>query len=70
MIISKTRYRALQEIIADQNTTIQELKLYIDLLKTENEDLKQSLKYSVSNSDIDFPNSTKGGFEDSNIFLM
>lgn len=70
MIISKTRYQALQEIIADQNTTIQNLKHYIALLETENKALKQCLKYSVSNSDIDFPNSTKGGFEDSNIFLM
>ena len=69
MFISKTRYQALQEIIADQNQTIQNLQHYIALLKTENKALKQCLKLTES-SDIDFPNSTKGGFEDSNIFLM
>ena len=69
MIISKTRYQALQEIIADQNQTIKNLQQYIALLKTENTALKQCLKFSTS-SDLDFPNSTKGGFEDSNIFLM
>lgn len=76
MIISKTRYQALQEIIADQNEiidiqnqTIKNLQQYIALLKTENTALKQCLKFTAS-SDLDFPNSTKGGFEDSNIFFM
>ena len=69
MIISKNRYQALQEIVADQNTTIQNLKHYIALLETENKALKQCLKCDTS-SDLDFPNSTKGGFEDSNIFFM
>ena len=69
MWIKKTRYQALQEIIADQNQTIQNLQQYIALLKTENKAIKQCLKFTAS-SDIDFPNSTKGGFEDSNIFLM
>lgn len=69
MLISKTRYQALTAIITDQAETIQHLEQYIALLKTENKALKQCLKCDTS-SDLDFPNSTKGGFEDSNIFLM
>ena len=78
MFISKTRYQALQEIITDQNEiidvqnqTIKNFQQYIALLKTENTALKQCLKFTrSSDNDIDFPNSTKGGFEDSNIFFM
>lgn len=69
MWIKKTRYQALTAIITDQAETIQHLEHYIALLKTENEALQQCLKCDAS-SDLDFPNSTKGGFEDSNIFFM
>ena len=69
MIISKTRYQALQEIIADQNQTIKNLQQYIALLEVENKALKQCLSYCSSDV-IDFPNSTKGGFEGSDIFTM
>lgn len=76
MLITKTRYQALQEIIADQNEiidvqnqTIKNLQQYIALLKTENKAIKQCLSYSQSDV-IDFPNSTKGGFEGSDIFTM
>ena len=68
MWIKKTRYQALHEIIADQNHTIQNLNSYIALLKTENKALKQTITYSELVNDIDFPNSTKGGFEGSDIF--
>ena len=68
MFISKTRYQALQEIIVDQNQTIDTLNNYIALLKKEIRVYKQCLKISANGNDIDFPNSTKGGFEDSNIF--
>lgn len=68
MFISKTRYQALQEIIADQNQTIQSLNSYIALLKKENL-VYQQLFNSSDTSDLDFPNSQKGGFfEGSNIF--
>lgn len=69
MWIKKTRYQALHEIIRDQDQTITNLQHYIALLKAENTALKQCLSYSQSDV-IDFPNSTKGGFEDSNIFTM
>ena len=68
MFISKTRYQALQEIIADQNQTIQSLNSYIAMLKKENR-VYQHLINASDASDLDFPNSTKGGFfEGSNIF--
>lgn len=68
MFIKKTEYQAMQEIIIDQNQTIDTLQHYIALLKKEIRVYKQCLK--VSDNDIDFPNSTKGGFEGSNIFTM
>lgn len=70
MWIKKSNYQALQEIIIDQNQTIDTLQQYIALLKKELRVYKQCLKISVSDNDIDFPNSTKGGFEDSDIFTM
>lgn len=70
MWIKKSNYQALQEIIIDQNQTIDTLQQYIALLKKELRVYKQCLRVSVSDNDIDFPNSTKGGFEDSDIFTM
>ena len=70
MFISKTRYQALQEIIADQNQTIDTLNSYIALLKKEIRVYKQCLWVSVPDNDIDYPNSQKGGFEGSDIFTM
>ena len=70
MWIKKSNYQALQEIIIDQNQTIDTLQQYIALLKKELRAYKQCLKISVSDNDIDFPNSKKGGFEDSDIFTM
>ena len=70
MWIKKSNYQALQEIIIDQNQTIDTLQQYIALLKKELRLYKQCLKISVPDNDIDFPNSTKGGFEDSNIFTL
>lgn len=70
MWIKKSNYQALQEIIIDQNQTIDTLQQYIALLKKELRVYKQCLKISVPDNDIDFPNSTKGGFEDSDIFTM
>ena len=70
MWIKKSNYQALQEIIIDQNQTIDTLQHYIALLKKEIRVYKQCLRVSVPDNDIDFPNSTKGGFEDSNIFTM
>lgn len=69
MFISKTRYQALQAIIADQNQTIQSLNSYITMLTKENRVYKHLLTASES-SNLDFPNSTKGGFEDSDIFSL
>lgn len=70
MWIKKSNYQALQEIIIDQNQTIDTLQQYIALLKKELRVYKQCLRISVTDNDIDFPNSTKGGFEDSDIFTM
>lgn len=70
MWIKKTNYQALQEIIIDQNQTIDTLQHYIALLKKEIRVYKQCLKISVPDNDIDFPNSTKGGFEGSDIFTL
>ena len=70
MWIKKSNYQALQEIIIDQNQTIDTLQQYIALLKKELRVYKQCLRVSVTDNDIDFPNSTKGGFEDSDIFTM
>lgn len=71
MLISKTRYQALQAIITEQNDTISTLNSYINMLKTENQALKMCIRVSnASVDDIDFPNSMKGGFEDSDIFTM
>ena len=70
MWIKKSNYQALQEIIIDQNQTIDTLQQYIALLKKELRVYKQCLKTSVPDNDIDFPNSTKGGFEDSDIFTL
>lgn len=70
MWIKKSNYQALQEIIIDQNQTIDTLQQYIALLKKELRVYKQCLQISVPDNDIDFPNSTKGGFEDSDIFTM
>ena len=70
MWIKKSNYQALQEIIIDQNQTIDTLQHYIALLKKEIRVYKQCLRVSVFDNDIDFPNSTKGGFEDSDIFTM
>ena len=70
MWIKKSNYQALQEIIVDQNQTIDTLQQYIALLKKELRVYKQCLRVSVTDNDIDFPNSTKGGFEGSDIFTM
>lgn len=70
MWIKKSNYQALQEIIIDQNQTIDTLQQYIALLKKELRVYKQCLRVSVTDNDIDFPNSTKGGFEGSDIFTM
>ena len=69
MFISKTRYQVLTKIIADQNQTIESLNSCIAMLKKENLHYKHLLNVSKS-SDIDFPNSMKGGFEDSDIFSL
>ena len=55
MFIKKTNYQALQEIIIDQNQTIDTLQQYIALLKKEIRVYKQCLKISVPDNDIDFP---------------
>lgn len=70
MWIKKSNYQALQEIIIDQNQTIDTLQQYIALLKKEIRAYKQCLKISVADNDIDFPNTTKGGFEGSDIFTL
>ena len=70
MFIKRSTYQALQEIIIDQNQTIDTLNSYIALLKKEIRVYKQCLRISVPATDIDFPYSQKGGFEGSDIFTM
>lgn len=54
MFIRKSTYQALQEIIIDQNQTIDTLNSYIALLKKEIRVYKQCLRISVPDNDIDF----------------
>lgn len=70
MFIRKTEYQAMEEIINDQYHTIETLNEYVHMLKAEIHALKLCMKYPAPAADIDFPNSTKGGFEDSNIFNL
>ena len=76
MFISKLRYDALIETISDSTKTINTAYEYIEKLKAENKQLRtekvilQNMLRDNTPNNIDFPNSTKGGFEDSNIFFM
>ena len=76
MFISKIRYDALIETISDSTKTINTAYEYIEKLKAENKQLRtekvilQNMLRDNTPYNIDFPNSTKGGFEDSNIFFF
>ena len=76
MFISKVRYDALIESMADATKTLHTAYEYIEKLKAENKQLRQDkilLLNMLKGTDpynIDFPNSQKGGFEGSDIFTM
>ena len=65
MFIYKKRYEALISTIIELKHEIKIRDQYIECLKRDINLLKIR-----NNFNIDFPNSTKGGFEDSNIFTL
>ena len=78
MWISRKRYELICEIVVDQSKKISRLEESNRKLREENFNLYESnefLKYANKSAqsyfnNLDFPNSEKGGFEGSDIFLM
>lgn len=69
MLISRKRYELICEIVVDQSKKITRLEEENFKLYEENEFLKYANDQAQSYfNNLDFPNSTKGGFEGSNIF--
>lgn len=76
MWISKKTYNAMNDLINQQRKEIDDMKIErikINARYMKAVDMLSGLIRWVStkpNPNIDFPNSEKGGFEDSNIFTM
>ena len=76
MWIKKSTYNEMLDIINQQRKEIDDLKMErikINSRYRKAVDMLSGIIRWVStkpNPDIDFPNSMKGGFEDSDIFLM
>ena len=78
MLISRKRYELICEIVVDQSKKISHLEESNKKLREENFKLYEEnefLKYANDQAqsyfnNLDFPNSTEGGFEGSNIFDM
>lgn len=71
MLISRKRYELICEIVVDQDKKIKRLEEEKRRLKRDLNDLQNfCMNYAADHTDIDFPNSKKGGFEDSNIFTL
>lgn len=78
MLISRKRYELICEIIVDQSKKISHLEESNNKLREENFKLYEEnefLKYANDQAqsyfnNLDFPNSTEGGLEGSNIFFM
>lgn len=72
-IMTNLQYNAIVDIVAGQKKRIEELEDKLDDMRSQRDRLQQLLELSIktkSTSNINFPNSQKGGFEDSNIFLL
>lgn len=69
MIISKKDYLRLTACLNEAATLIEKQDTLIKIQKREIAQLKRLIS-DFDIPDIDFPNSTKGGNEDSNIFFM
>ena len=61
MIITKQHYQDLQQTILNKDQLIVKLAKQIRKLETDKQLLKNIINPDIMN--IDFPNSTKGGFE-------
>ena len=61
MIITKQHYQDLQKTILNKDQLIVKLANQIRKLETDKQVLKNIINPDIM--DIDFPNSTKGGFE-------
>lgn len=61
MIITKQHYQDLQQTILNKDQVIVKLAKQIRKLETDKQLLKNIINPDIMN--IDFPNSTKGGFE-------
>ena len=69
MFIRKFTYDSMLDLISMQAKEILDLHSQVRSLKNDKKILLNMLKGNDP-FDIDFPNSTKGGFEDSDIFTM
>ena len=72
-IMTTLQYNAIVDIVAEQKKRIEELEDKLDDMRSQRDRLQQLLELSIraeSASNIDFPNSQKGGFEGSNIFEL
>lgn len=72
-IITRAFYDELLTTIATQHKLIKEQKTAIEYYQkyiSKLENTNQQLTNMLFPNDIDFPNSMKGGYEDSNIFNL
>lgn len=78
-IMSNLQYNAIVDIVAGQKKRIEEMEDKLDDMRSQRDRLQQLLQLYLeagaasaagSASNIDFPNSQKGGFEGSNIFEL
>lgn len=76
MFIRRFRYISMLELIAEQKKVIATYQAYLEKVKQENKQLRtdkvilQNMLRDNNPYNIDFPNSMKGGFEDSDIFTL
>ena len=72
-IMTKQQYDAIVDIVTGQKKIIADKEAEIKKLQAQVDRLSYLLEVSLApakSQHIDFPNSQKGGFEDSNIFLL
>lgn len=72
-IMTKQQYDAIVDIVTGQKEIIANKEAEIKKLQAQVDRLSYLLEVSLApakSQDIDFPNTQKGGFEDSNIFLL
>ena len=72
-IMTNLQYNAIVDIVAGQKEIIAKKEAEIKTLQAQVDRLSYLLEVSLApakSQDIDFPNSTKGGFEGRNIFEL